>query len=311
MRKGVGMGWALVLHGGAGVIARSELTAEKAAEFCKALSAVLGASTAVLAGGGSAVDAVEAAVRALEDDPLFNAGRGAVFSADGRNELDASIMHGRTRAAGAVAGVMRTKNPVALARRVMEVGPHVLLAGEGADAFAASQGFEQVEPAYFRTEERWAQFETSARHEGFDRGMKYGTVGAVARDADGHLAAATSTGGITGKRWNRVGDTPIIGAGTWADDRSCAVSATGSGEEFLRVGVAHEIAARVRWKGETPIVAALAVIVDELTPIGGSGGVIVMGPTGPGEWAMNSAGMYRARQTEGGTAEVAIFADPA
>lgn len=290
------------------MIDRAAMTPAREAALSEGLAVALEAGATVLRDRGLALDAVEAAVRALEDDPQFNAGRGAVFSADGLNELDASIMDGEGRRAGAVAGVRRTRNPVHLARAVMDRSDHVLLAGEGADAFARANDIEEAGPDWFRTEDRWAQFEASARAGGFDKAMKYGTVGAVARDAQGHLAAATSTGGMTGKRWGRVGDTPLIGAGTWADDR-CAVSATGTGEEFIRLVVAHEIAARVRLTGLSPIEAARAVIGSELTAIGGSGGVIVLGRDGPGEWAFNSPGMYRARLHDGGAREVVIYAD--
>lgn len=300
--------WAIAVHGGAGVIDRAAMTPTREAALSEGLAVALEAGATVLRDSGSALDAVEAAVRALEDDPQFNAGRGAVFSADGLNELDASIMDGEGRRAGAVAGVRCTRNPVHLARAVMERSDHVLLAGEGADAFARANDIEEAGPDWFRTEDRWTQFEASARAGGFDKAMKYGTVGAVARDAQGHLAAATSTGGMTGKRWGRVGDTPLIGAGTWADDR-CAVSATGTGEEFIRLVVAHEIAARVRLTGASPIEAARAVIGSELAAIGGSGGVIVLGRDGPGEWAFNSPGMYRARLHDGGAREVVIYAD--
>ena len=303
--------WAMAVHGGAGVIESNRMTAEREAIFRVGLARALEAGQCVLAEGGAALDAVAASVRAFENDPEFNAGRGAVFTHEGKSELDAAIMDGRDRRTGAVAQVTRTKNPVDLARRVMDDSPHVLLAGLGADAFSREQGLEQVDPSYFRTEARWQQYEELKRTETFDRALKYGTVGAVARDAHGHLAAATSTGGLTGKRWGRVGDTPIAGAGTWADDRSVAVSGTGTGEEFIRVGVAHEIEARVRLMGETPLVAAHAVIDGELTPMRGSGGVIVMGRDGPGVWAFNSPGMYRARVMQGGEAEVAIFADDA
>lgn len=300
--------WALAIHGGAGVIERARLTPAKDAEIRAALTKALEAGGAVLAKGGSALDAVEAAARILEDDPNFNAGKGAVFSAEGRNELDASIMDGRTRAAGAVAGVTRTKNPISLARRVMEKSPHVMLAGVGADAFSLEQGLEQVDPSYFRTEERWRQLQELKQTAHFDAELKYGTVGAVARDAAGHIAAATSTGGLTMKRWGRVGDSPIIGAGTYADDRGCAVSGTGSGEHFIRLGVAHEICARVRMKGES-VKAAADAVVAELGAIGASGGVIIMGADGPGGFAFNSPGMYRGRISGGRAAEAMIYGD--
>lgn len=308
--------WALVLHGGAGIMTRETLATGEDAAFRAALHAALDAGAAVLASGGSAVEAVEATVRVLEDDPLFNAGRGAVFTAEGRNELDAAIMDGRDRSAGAVAGVTRTRNPVSLARRVMEHSPHVLLARDGADVFAVEQGLEQVEPGYFRTEARWQQLQAmkaaAARGEPlFDRNLKYGTVGAVARDSAGHVAAATSTGGLTGKRWGRIGDSPLIGAGTYADDRAGAVSATGSGEYFIRAGVAAEICARVRMLGETMQQAADFVIQGELKATGGDGGVIVVGPGGDMGWSFNTRGMCRGRVAADAAATVGIYADEA
>ena len=224
--------WQLAIHGGAGVIEPGSLTPEHEAAYRAGLNAALEAGARILRGGGSSLDAVEATVRVLEDDPLFNAGKGAVFTADGHNELDASIMDGRTRAAGAIAGVTRSKNPVSLARAVMEKSPYVMLVGAGADAFSLQAGMVQVDSGYFRTEERWQQYlqwrdrKSSAL---IDRTHAYGTVGAVALDQAGHLAAATSTGGTIGKRWGRIGDSPIIGAGTYAEDGMCAVSATGTG----------------------------------------------------------------------------------
>ncbi|MFZ3485647.1 isoaspartyl peptidase/L-asparaginase family protein, partial [Sphingomonas sp. 3-13AW] len=254
--------WSLVIHGGAGVIERARMTPEREKAARAGLDQALAAGEAVLARGGSAVDAVEAALHVLEDDPSFNAGRGAVFTYEGTNELDAAIMDGSNRAAGAVAGVTRTRHPISLARAVMEKSPHVLLAGKGADIFSVEQGLEQADPSWFATEERRRQLdELKAKKLGwFDVDMKYGTVGAVARDQAGHVAAATSTGGVTGKRWGRVGDSPLIGAGTYADDRACAVSATGAGEFFIREGVAHEICARIRFKGESLKQAADAVM---------------------------------------------------
>lgn len=285
------------------------MTPERDRETRAALTRALQAGGAVLEKGGSSLDAVEAAVRVLEDDPHFNAGRGAVFTAEGRNELDASIMEGSTRRAGAVAGVTRTKNPISLARAVMEQSPHVMLAGDGADRFAVEQKLEQVEPGYFRTEERWEQLQKMLKQTSvFDAEVKYGTVGAVARDAKGQLAAATSTGGLTGKKWGRIGDSPVIGAGTYADDRGCAVSATGSGEFYIREGVAHEICARVRFLKEEVVVAAHAVQA-ETKAMGGDGGVIVVGTTGPGGWSYNTPGMYRGRLTQGGKPEVGIYGD--
>ena len=297
-----------------GVMERAAMTPEKDAAYRAALAHALDTGAAVLAKNGSALDAVEATIRVLEDDPHFNAGKGAVFTADGRNELDAAIMDGKDRRAGSVAGVTRTRNPISLARAVMEQSPHVLLARDGADSFSVEHGLEQVDPGYFRTEERWQQLQDmkAAAAKGaalFDRNLKYGTVGAVARDASGHVAAGTSTGGLTGKRWGRIGDSPIIGAGTYADDRACAVSATGSGEYFIREGVAHEICARVRLKGEGIQHAADAVIQGDLKAMGGDGGVIVMGADGSMGWSFNTPGMYRGSVSSASKPVVAIYKD--
>lgn len=304
--------WALAVHGGAGAIDPKRMTAQREAEIRAGLAGALAAGEAILAKDGTALDAVEAAVRVLEDDPNFNAGRGAVFSAEGQNELDAAIMDGRDRRAGAIAGVTRTRNPVTLARRVMEASPHVLLIGKGADRFSSEQGLDQVDPEYFRTEERWQQLEklrAGTKTGGtFDADVKYGTVGAVARDAHGHLAAATSTGGLTGKRWGRVGDTPLIGAGTYADDRGCAVSATGLGEVYIRVGVAHEICAQIRFNGSSPRIAADAVQA-EVKALGGTGGVIVVGREGLPIWSFNSFGMYRGVVAQNSQAVVELYAE--
>ena len=309
MRAAMTNEWTIAVHGGAGRLTRDTLTPEQDAGARNGLVAAVAAGSAVLEAGGDAVDAVEAAVRVLEDDPHFNAGRGAVFTHEGTIELDAAIMDGRTRAAGAVAGVTRTRSPVALARAVMADGRHVLLAGPAADAFADTQGLECAAPGWFETEERCRQYdELMASGDGFDAGMKYGTVGAVARDAAGHLAAATSTGGVTGKRWGRIGDSPVIGAGTWADDRSVAVSCTGSGEYFLRVGVAHEIDARVRLAGEDAGTATRDVLAD-VESLGGTGGAIVVGREGPARWAFVTPGMNRGMRSAGGDARVAIYDD--
>ena len=302
--------WRLVVHGGAGVIERNRLTPEKDREIRAGLDRALQAGSAVLDRGGSALDAVEATARVLEDDPNFNAGRGAVFTYQGTIELDASIMDGRTRAAGAVTGVTATKNPISLARAVMERSPHVFLSREGADEFSRLQGLEQAPPEYFQTPERRRQLEelrSRPSAEFFDIDVKYGTVGAVALDRNGHVAAATSTGGLTGKRWGRIGDSPIIGAGTFADDRACAVSATGAGEYFIRVGVAHEICARMRLDGESPQAAADAVMAEVLA-LGGSGGVIVVTPRGEAVYSFNTPGMYRGEASPAGRS-VAIYGD--
>ncbi|HEY0112577.1 MAG TPA: isoaspartyl peptidase/L-asparaginase [Allosphingosinicella sp.] len=301
--------WKLVIHGGSGVIERSQLTPEDDAQARAGLEAALAAGEAVLAGGGSALDAVERAARALEDHPSFNAGRGAVFTYQGTNELDAAIMDGCTREAGAVTGVTATKNPVSLARVVMEKSPHVFLSREGADQFSRENDLEQVGPEWFATPERRRQLELM-KAEGdhyFDEELKYGTIGAVAVDVNGHVAAATSTGGLTGKRWGRIGDTPLIGSGTYADDRAGAVSATGAGEYFIRAAVAHEICARMRMLGESVRVAADRVIA-EVGSLGGSGGVIVVTPDGEGAFAFNTQGMYRGIASAEGR-RVAIYAD--
>lgn len=302
--------WSLAIHGGAGVIERDKLSPAQDKAIRAALKQALAAGSAVLDKGGSALDAVEAAIHVLEDDPHFNAGRGAVFTWEGRNELDAAVMDGRTRAAGAVAGVTATRHPVSLARAVMEKSDHVFLAGAGADAFSRAQKLEQADPAWFATPERRRQLETlkAKKLSAIDVDRKYGTVGAVARDANGHVAAATSTGGVTGKRWGRIGDAPVIGAGTYADDRACAVSATGAGEYFIREGVAHEICARIRFKGDSPKAAADAVMA-EVQALGGDGGVIVNTPSGTTAWSYNTPGMYRGRVSAGSAPLVAIYRD--
>jgi beta-aspartyl-peptidase (threonine type) len=296
--------WKLLIHGGAGVIERARLSTEREGAIRDGLRQALDLGSAILSGAGSALDAVEAAVRVLEDDPQFNAGRGAALTRDGSVELDAAIMDGCARSAGAVAGVTRARNPVSLARAVMEKSDHVLLGGSGADDFAAEVGLELVDPAWFKTAERRRQLE---KLDSFDASVRYGTVGAVALDQAGHVAAATSTGGLTGKRPGRIGDSPLIGAGTYADDRAGAVSATGSGEIFIRAVAAHEICARMRLSGEEAQAAADAVIA-ELGALGGSGGVIVVTPNGEAIWALNSTGMYRGRASAEGQ-EIAIFAE--
>ena len=302
--------WTLLVHGGAGRMLRGALSADQDEGARAGLTKALEAGSMLLANGGSAMDAVAAAVMNLEDDVHFNAGRGAVFTYEGINELDASIMEGATRRAGAVAAVRHTRNPVLLARAVMEHSPHVMLSRDGADAFSREQGFEQVEPNYFATPERWRQLEELKANKlnYYDIDMKYGTVGAVAVDQDGNVAAATSTGGLTGKRWGRIGDSPIIGAGNYADNRACAVSATGAGEFFIRLGVAHEICARMRMLGEDAKLAADHVIT-ELGQLGGTGGVIVTAPDGTSTFSFNTPGMYRGRASSDGEKYVAIYGD--
>lgn len=302
-------GWRLAVHGGSGIIERDRLSIDDDREIRAALTHALDSGSRILAAGGHALDAVEAAVRELEDNPHFNAGRGAVFTYQGTNELDAAIMDGSGRAAGAVTGVTATRNPVTLARAVMEKSPHVFLSREGADEFSRQQGLEQTGPEWFAIPERRRQLDEMRRggDDYFDMDLKYGTVGAVALDLSGHVAAATSTGGLTGKRWGRIGDSPIIGAGTYADDRAAAISATGAGEYFLRVGTAHEICARIRLKGESAKAAA-DVVIREIGALGGSGGVIVVTPKGEAEYAFNTPGMYRGMASPTGSS-VAIYGD--
>lgn len=301
--------WKLVIHGGAGVIERSKMTPDRDAAIRAALNRALDTGSGILSSGGTALDAVEATVKVLEDDLNFNAGRGSVFTYDQTHELDASIMDGRTRAAGAVAGVSATKNPISLARVVMEKSPHVFLSGDGADFFSKEQGLQQVPNSFFSIPERRRQLEEMKAKSlsALEVEYKYGTVGAVALDAQGHVAAATSTGGMTGKRWGRVGDSPIIGAGTYADDRGCAVSATGWGEYFIRVGVAHEICARMRLDKVGAQVAADEVMA-EVKALGGDGGVIVVTPKGERAYSFNTAGMYRG-MADKGSRSVALYAD--
>jgi len=302
--------WQLAIHGGAGVVEPGSLTPEMDKAYRASLNRALEAGAAILNKGGASLDAVEAAVRTLEDDPLFNAGKGSVFTAEGRNELDASIMDGSNRKAGAVAGVTRTRNPVSLARAVMEKSTHVMLAGAGADAFSVEKGLEQVDPGYFRTEERWRQFlQWRDNHAAVlpDRTHAYGTVGAVALDQSGHLAAATSTGGLTGKRWGRVGDSPIIGAGTYAEDGVCAVSATGTGEFFIRASAARQVRDRIAWHREGLQSAADATIKD-IGDMGGDGALVAMDARGHVAFAMNSPGMYRGSVGAGNPARTAIYA---
>lgn len=299
--------WSLAIHGGAGVIERYRMTPEQDAAYRKSLQAALDAGAAVLKAGGSSLDAVTAVITRLEEDPKFNAGKGAVYTWDGTHELDASIMDGRTRAAGAVAGVTTVRSPIALARRVMEDGPHVMLAGKGAEDFAKEKGLELVPNSFFDTPERLEALERlkADKLSAIDVDIKFGTVGAVALDTHGNLAAGTSTGGMTGKRWNRIGDAPVIGAGTYAENGACAVSATGWGEYFIRVGVARTICARISMNGETAQAAADATMAD-VVKLGGDGGVIVVGPTGDAVFAMSDS-MFRGRATSAGVSEVAIF----
>jgi beta-aspartyl-peptidase (threonine type) len=303
----------LVIHGGAGVI-RKNLTPEKEKLARADLEAALNAGYAVLKSGGNSLDAVTKALLVLEDSPRFNAGKGAVFTHEGRNELDSAIMDGATLRAGAIAGVHRVKNPVLLARAVMEKSPHVFLTGHGAETFAKTVGIELVDPDYFRTDERWRQLQEALEAEknkqasSLGRAIHYGTVGAVALDRAGHLAAATSTGGMTNKRWGRIGDSPLIGAGTYANAH-CAVSATGWGEYYIRAVAAHDICARVEY-AKTPVAqAAKEVVMDVIPKLGGDGGVIALDANGNFAMPFNTDGMYRGWIGHDGKVHVAILAE--
>ncbi|KAA6465169.1 isoaspartyl peptidase/L-asparaginase [Acidobacteria bacterium AB60] len=327
LRGQAGSGWAIAIHGGAGEAEWEHMDAPTAAMYREGLARALAAGTAVLKAHGTAMDAVQAAVESLEDSRIFNAGRGAAFAADGTNELDASIMNGADQTGAGVACVHATRHPIRLARTVMEKTPYVLMVGAGADAFSKQQGLEQQPPSFFFTESRWKEFEgvmgekhlpmpkrpagvpaaSSASPVGLGGGFfahRYGTTGAVARDSGGHVAAATSTGGMQGKLPGRVGDSPILGAGTYADDGGCAISGTGVGEYFIRLSLAHSIGELCRG-GMDAQKAADTLIHQDLPKLpGGEGGVIVMGKTGAPVWSNNTAGMFHARQVEGGEAEV-------
>ena len=323
--------WAVVLHGGAGVIERSSMSPEAERQYRAGLNEAITAAGAVLDKGGSALDAVQAAIEILEDNPLFNAGRGSVFAADGTNQMDAAIMDGATMKAGAVADVQHTRHPIALARAVMDKSQNVMMIGAGADAFSVHIGLQQEPSSFFFTERRWqnliqelkkenlpipprpagappeptgqaAFFESPDNH-------KYGTVGVVALDQQGNIAAGTSTGGLTAKRWDRVGDSPIIGAGTYASNQSCAVSATGTGEYFIRLTVARTICALVQYKGMNLQQAADEVIQHQLSAIHGDGGIIAITPDGQQAWSFNTPGMFRAKFQQGGKVQIAIYRD--
>jgi len=306
MAGGMATDWRLVIHGGAGAMRPKQGDPDHEERAREGLRIALEAGVEILGRGGAALDAVEASVRLLEDDPCFNAGRGSALTDQGSVELDAAIMDGRNRRAGAVAGLQTTRAPVSLARRLMEQGPHVFLTGRGADRFAEDAGLEQVDPAWFVTEERRRQLDELLAGGGFDAAVKYGTVGAVALDEHGHVAAATSTGGLTAKRWGRIGDSPLIGAGTYADDRSAAVSATGSGEYFIRAVAAHQLAERVRLGG-APLQQALDGVLADISELGGTGGLIAVAPTGEAAWGFTTPAMYRGMADAAGR-RVAIYA---
>jgi beta-aspartyl-peptidase (threonine type) len=295
--------WAIVIHGGAGGITRENLTPEIDKQYRESMTAALSAGKKILSEGGSALDAVEQTIRTMEDNPLFNAGKGAVFTHEGRNELDAAIMDGSNLAAGAVAGVTDIKNPITAARRVMTNSPHVMLAGAGASQFAKEQGLEIVPPSYFYTEKRFNELQEILKKE------KHGTVGCCALDKNGNLAAGTSTGGMADKRYNRIGDSPIIGAGTYANNNTCAVSATGHGEYFIRWTVAHDISALMEYKGLSVKQASELVVNDKLVKAGGSGGVICMDKSGNISMPFNSSGMFRGFATADGKEGIYIYKD--
>lgn len=314
------MEYAIVLHGGVGTILRAETSPEKEAAYTQALNEALSIGENILKNGGTSMDAVTATIKYLEDSPLFNAGKGAVFTAEGKNELDASIMDGQTQKAGAVGSVQTIKNPITLARAVMEKSPHVMLTGRGAEQFAAQNGIEIVDPKYFFTEMRWntylrakaedeqkqkEQKEIIEKTKNIDK--KFGTVGCVCLDKNGNIAAGTSTGGMTYKKWNRIGDAPIIGAGTYADNNSCGVSCTGHGEYFIRYTVARDVCALMEYKGMSVEKAADYVINDKLKSKGGEGGLIALDAKGNVAMAFNQEGMYRAYAKSNGERKVAIF----
>lgn len=293
--------YALVLHGGAGVMSRERMPETVQQQYTGALDSALRRGLSVLHDGGESVDAVETVIRYLEDHPMFNAGRGAVFTSEGRNELDASIMTGHDLNAGAVAVVTDIKNPISAARAVMEKSEHVMLAGEGASRFAAEVGLEIVDPSYFFTEERYRSLQRALSAE------KHGTVGCVALDRKGNLCAGTSTGGRTNKKYGRIGDSPVIGAGTYASNSTCGVSATGEGEYFIRLAIAHDISALMEYRGMGVEKAARLVILEKLQEAGGTGGVVCLDRFGNPAMVFNTGGMYRAYGNSAGDRDIAIF----
>jgi beta-aspartyl-peptidase (threonine type) len=301
----------LVIHGGAGTILRSNMTAETEKQYRTTLEQALRIGHGILSRGGSSLEAVEATIRHMEDSPLFNAGKGAVFTHEGRNELDASIMDGRTQMAGAVGAVTIIRNPITAARAVMERSKHVMLIGRGAELFATRMGLEVVDPSYFWTERRWKQLQEDLRKE--EQGKKstekgFGTVGAVALDQNGNLAAGTSTGGKNNKQFGRVGDSPIIGAGNYADNNTCAVSGTGDGEFFIRYSVAYDVAALMKYRGVS-VQQAASEVVQKLTEVGGEGGLIALDRSGNFAMPFNTPGMYRGHIGPDGVPAVLIYRD--
>ena len=303
--------YTLVIHGGAGNITPANLPAVKAAEFEAKLAEVLRHGDSILKAGGTSLDVVEYCVRMMEDCPLFNAGKGSVFNADGKNEMDAAIMDGKTGLAGAVAGVTTIRNPITAARAVMEKSNHVMLSGKGAETFATEQGLEIVPPEYFFTQPRWDSYlKAKSRNDSIENiDKKHGTVGCVAVDIYGNLAAATSTGGMTYKKYGRIGDSPIIGAGTYADNKTCAVSGTGHGEFFIRNMVAYDIAALIKYKGLSVAEAAEVVVMYKLKKQGGDGGIIAVDKSGNVAMPFNTPGMFRGYIKSDGEMKVAMFGE--
>ncbi|HOI29148.1 MAG TPA: isoaspartyl peptidase/L-asparaginase [Melioribacteraceae bacterium] len=299
----------LVIHGGAGRILKSNMSPERETEYTNTLTRVLEAGYKILSEGGTSLDAVQTVIRMMEDSPLFNAGKGAVLTEKGVAELDASVMDGKTLAAGAVAGIKHVKSPITLARLVMEKSPHVMLIGDGAEEFAKENNLEMVENSYFITKERWESYQkTINRREEAKKIEKHGTVGAVALDMEGNIAAGTSTGGMMMKKFGRVGDAPIIGAGTYADNRTCGVSATGSGEYFIRIGVAKDISSLMQYKG-MDLLSASAEAIKKVGDLGGAGGVICLDKDGNVAMPFNTEGMYRGYYMSGNPPVVKIYND--
>jgi beta-aspartyl-peptidase (threonine type) len=313
--------FALVIHGGAGTILKKNMTPEKEAAYTTVLENALKIGHTILENGGSSLDAVEQTIHVLENSPLFNAGKGAVFTHAETNELDASIMDGKDLNAGAVAGITRIKNPISAARKVMEKSPHVMLSGKGAEQFAAAQQLTLVDPAYFYTEKRFKTLKrvqekektqvnpdsTLTFYDSEIKDAKYGTVGCVALDKNGNIAAGTSTGGMTNKRWGRIGDAPIIGSGTYANNKTCGVSSTGHGEYFIRAQVAYDISALMEYKGLSLADAAKEVVQKKLKNMGGTGGIIALDTQGNIVMEFNTAGMYRASIDTNGTIYTGIY----
>ncbi|NOY36644.1 MAG: isoaspartyl peptidase/L-asparaginase [Chlorobi bacterium] len=295
--------WAIVIHGGAGTILRGNMTPEKEQQYRQKLNEALDTGAAILEKGGNGLDAVEATIHVMENSPLFNAGKGAVFTHDGHNEMDAAVMSGSDLNAGAVAGVGDIKNPISAARAVMEKSEHVLLSGKGASEFARLQGLEMVDSSYFFTERRWKSLQRAINAE------KHGTVGCVVLDSHGNLYAGTSTGGMTNKKFGRIGDSPIIGAGTYANNHTCALSATGHGEFFIRYTVTHDISALMEYRHLSLQKAAGEVVMKKLVNAGGAGGIIGVDKNGNVAMVFNTPGMYRGYRKAGGENHIAIYKD--